>query len=188
MKDLLSAVRLLGLLSFLCGVFYPLVVWGAGQLIFPAQAKGNLVRQDGVVIGSRLLGQSFSDPRYFWGRPSATAPFPYNPRASAGSNLGPTNPQLAQLVAERVQALGANSSNPLPADLASASASGLDPHISPEAAFYQVERVAMARGLSAEEVEAIVQNQVEGPFLGIFGAPRVNVLELNLELERLNRR
>ena len=186
MKEFWTGARLLGVLALLCGVLYPLLVWGLGQLIFPEQARGSLVRQDGVVVGSRLLGQSFSSPGYFWGRPSATAPFPYNPSASAGSNLGPSNPELAQQAAARVQQLGGTQDNPVPADLVSASGSGLDPHISPEAALYQVERVAAVRGLAPARVEELVRAETEAPFLGLFGAERVNVLELNLELDRLS--
>ena len=186
MKELGIGARLLGVLALLCGVLYPLLVWGLGQLIFPTQADGSLIRQDGVVVGSRLLGQNFSSPGYFWGRPSATAPFPYNPSASAGSNLGPSNPELARQAAERVQELGGTLDNPVPADLVSASGSGLDPHISPAAAFYQVERVAAARGIEPAQLVELIRNEVEAPFLGLFGAERVNVLELNLELDRLS--
>ena len=182
------ALSLFVLLSVLTGVLYPLVVTGIAQVLFPAQANGSLLVQDGRPIGSRLIGQSFTDPRYFWGRPSATAGHPYNALASGGSNLGPLNPALIEAVQARIAALkAADPANPrpIPADLVLASASGLDPHISPAAAVYQVERVARRRGLDAGRVAALVQTHTEGRWLGLLGQPRVNVLELNLALDRL---
>lgn len=182
------ALSLFVLLSVLTGVLYPLVVTGIAQVLFPAQANGSLLVQDGRPIGSRLIGQSFTDPRYFWGRPSATAGHPYNALASGGSNLGPLNPVLLEAVQARIAALqAADPANPrpIPADLVLASASGLDPHISPAAAVYQVERIARRRGLDAGRVAALVQTHTEGRWLGLLGQPRVNVLELNLALDRL---
>ena len=182
------ALSLFVLLSVLTGVLYPLVVTGIAQVLFPAQANGSLLVQDGRPIGSRLIGQSFTDPRYFWGRPSATAGHPYNALASGGSNLGPLNPALIEAVQARIAALKvADPANPrpIPADLVLASASGLDPHISPAAAVYQVERVARRRGLDAGRVAALVQAHTESRWLGLLGQPRVNVLELNRALDRL---
>lgn len=182
------ALSLFVLLSVLTGVLYPLVVTGIAQVLFPAQANGSLIVQDDRPIGSRLIGQAFTDPRYFWGRPSATAGHPYNALASGGSNLGPLNPALIESVQTRIAALkAADPANPrpIPADLVLASASGLDPHISPAAAVYQVERVARRRGLDAGRVAALVQAHTEGRWLGLLGQPRVNVLELNLALDRL---
>ena len=182
------ALGLFVLLSVLTGVLYPLLVTGIAQVLFPAQANGSLIVQDGQPIGSRLIGQSVTDPRYFWGRPSATAGHPYIALASGGSNLGPLNPALIESVQARIAALkAADPANPrpIPADLVLASASGLDPHISPAAAVYQVERVARRRGLDAGRVAALVQAHTEGRWLGLLGQPRVNVLELNRALDRL---
>ncbi|MCC7543027.1 MAG: potassium-transporting ATPase subunit KdpC [Deltaproteobacteria bacterium] len=186
------AVLLLALVTLITGVVYPLVVTGAAQAIFPAQASGSLIESHGRVVGSRLIGQSFDDPRYFWGRPSATGPWPYNAAASAGSNLGPTHPALTTAVRERGAALRAaepeRGSAPIPVDLVTASGSGLDPHISPAAALYQVHRVAAARGLAEDRVLSLVLEHVEGRSLGVLGEPRVNVLLLNVELDELARR
>jgi K+-transporting ATPase ATPase C chain len=169
----------------LTGFVYPLVVTGLAQLAFPHRAGGSLIEVDGRVVGSELLGQPFSGPRYFWSRPSATAPA-YNGAASAGSNLGPTNPALAERVAATVAALrAAHSDAPIPVDLATASASGLDPHISPAAARYQVARVARERGLAETEVARLVAEHTAARQLGILGEARVNVLQLNLALDRL---
>ena len=182
------ALSLFVLLSVLTGVLYPLVVTGIAQVLFPAQANGSLLVQDGRPIGSRLIGQAFTDPRYFWGRPSATAGQPYNALASGGSNLGPLNPALLVAVQARIAALQAAdpaNPHPIPADLVLASASGLDPHISPAAAVYQIERVAQRRGLDTGRVAALVQAHTEGRWLGLLGQPRVNVLELNRALDRL---
>lgn len=181
------AAVLLCLLTFVTGAVYPLVVTGIAQLVFTDQANGSLVRALGSVVGSALIGQGFDDPAYFWGRPSATAPHPYNAAASSGSNLGPSNPALGQAVGERVAALRAARSTraPVPIDLVTASGSGLDPHVSPAAALYQVDRVAHIRGVSAGRIRALVEQYIEGRTFGIFGEPRVNVLRLNLALDEL---
>ena len=189
MKTLIRpAVTLFILLSVITGLIYPLLVTGIGQALFPQQAVGSLIERDGKLIGSRLIGQPFTDPKYFWGRPSATSPYPYNAAASGGSNLGPLNPALKEAVKSRVKALriaDPGNAAPVPVDLVTASASGLDPHISPAAAEYQVTRVARARGLAPETVRNLVTQQTENRQWGIFGEPRVNVLELNLALDPL---
>jgi potassium-transporting ATPase KdpC subunit len=180
------AIVSLGLLTLVSGVAYPLLVTGIAQLLFPWQANGSLILKDGYPVGSALVGQPFDDPKYFWSRPSATSPFPDNAAASTGSNLGPTNPALAEAVKSRVEALRAadpGNTAPVPVDLVTASGSGLDPHISPAAAFYQVHRVAKARGLDESAVRQLVQQHIEGRQLGILGDPRVNVLRLNLALD-----
>jgi len=189
MKTLIRpAVTLFILLSVITGLIYPLLVTGIGQALFPQQAAGSLIERDGKLVGSRLIGQNFTDPKYFWGRPSATSPYPYNAAASGGSNLGPLNPALKEAVKSRVKALriaDPGNAAPVPVDLVTASASGLDPHISPAAAEYQVTRVARARGLAPETVRNLVTQQTENRQWGIFGEPRVNVLELNLALDPL---
>jgi len=189
MKTLIRpAVTLFILLSVITGLIYPLLVTGIGQALFPQQAAGSLIERDGKLVGSRLIGQPFTDPKYFWGRPSATGPYPYNAAASGGSNLGPLNPALKEAVESRVKALriaDPGNAAPVPVDLVTASASGLDPHISPAAAEYQVMRVARARGLAPETVRNLVTQQTENRQWGIFGEPRVNVLELNLALDPL---
>ena len=189
MKTLIRpAVTLFVLLSVITGLIYPLLVTGIGQAAFPAQAAGSVIERDGKPIGSRLIGQHFTDPKYFWGRPSATAPQPYNAAASGGSNLGPLNPALKEAMEARVQALRAAdpaNTQPIPVDLVTASASGLDPHISPAAADYQIARVARTRGLAPEIVRKLVAAWTEDRQWGIFGEPRVNVLELNLALDGL---
>jgi len=181
------ALVLFVLLSAITGIVYPLAVTGAAQAAFPAQANGSLVAgSDGKTVGSELIGQAFADPKNFWGRPSATGDKPYNGLASGGSNQGPLNPALRDAVAQRIAALReadpARKDVPVPIDLVTASGSGLDPHISPEAARYQVPRVAQARGLPAEAVQALVERHTETPWLGFLGEPRVNVLALNLAL------
>jgi K+-transporting ATPase ATPase C chain len=180
------AIVSLGLLTLVTGVAYPLLVTGIAQLLFPWQANGSLVLKDDRPVGSALIGQPFDDPKYFWSRPSATSPFPDNAAASTGSNLGPTNPALAEAVKSRVEALRAadpGNTAPIPVDLVTASGSGLDPHISPAAALYQVHRVAKARGLDEGAVRQLVEQHIEGRQLGILGEPRVNVLRLNLALD-----
>ncbi|MBP8202263.1 MAG: potassium-transporting ATPase subunit KdpC [Nitrospira sp.] len=174
------------ILTILTGVAYPLAVTAIAQLLFPHQANGSLISKDGKPIGSTLIGQPFDDPKYFWGRPSATAPFPYNAAASSGSNLGPTNPALIETVKMRVAALKAadpGNDTPVPVDLVTASGSGLDPHISPASAEYQVRRVARARGREEAFVRTLVSQHTEGRQLGMLGERRVNVLALNLALD-----
>jgi K+-transporting ATPase ATPase C chain len=186
MKDQMRpALIMLAILTVITGLVYPLTVTGLAHLLFPNQANGSLIVQDGKVLGSKLIGQYCDKPEYFWSRPSATAPFPYNAAASGGSNLGPTNPALIEAVRARVAALRAadpGNDSPVPVDLVTASGSGLDPHISPAAALYQVKRVARARGLDETGVKALVVRHIEGRQFGFLGEPRVNVLELNLAL------
>lgn len=180
------ALTSLVLFTLITGVVYPLVVTGLAQAIFPFQADGSLIVKDGKVVGSALIGQPFHEPKYFWGRPSATSPFGYNAAASSGSNLSPTNPDLIKAVLGRVEALRAvdpGNTAPVPVDLVTASGSGLDPHISPAAALYQVSRVARERRLSPDTVRALVERHTEGRFLGLLGEARVNVLALNLALD-----
>jgi potassium-transporting ATPase KdpC subunit len=180
------AILLLVVLTVLTGVVYPLVMTGIAQVLFPRQANGSLIVVGGKVVGSELIGQPFDDPRYFWSRPSATSPFPYNAGSSSGSNQGPTNPALAEAVKGRVDALRAadpGNTAPVPVDLVTASASGLDPHVSPAAALYQVSRVAKARKLEESAVRQLVEQHTEERQWGFFGEPRVNVLELNLALD-----
>lgn len=182
------ALAFFTVLTLVTGVVYPLVVTGVAQTLFPSQAAGSLVMKDGKPVGSALIGQNFSDPRNFWGRPSATSPQPYNAAASSGSNQGPLNPALTDAVKGRIEALRAadpDNKALVPVDLVTASASGLDPHISPAAARYQAGRVAKARGLPVDKVQALVDQQVETPLLGLLGEPRVNVLQLNLALQAL---
>jgi K+-transporting ATPase ATPase C chain len=178
---------LFALLTVLTGLVYPLAVTGIGKAVFPNQVSGSLVVRDGKAVGSSLIGQSFQEPKYFWGRISATSPMPNNATASGGSNLGPTNPALIEAVRGRIDALKAadpDNSLPIPVDLVTASASGVDPHVSPAAALYQVGRVARARHLDADKVRQLVMDHVETPQWGIFGEARVNVLLLNLDLDR----
>jgi K+-transporting ATPase ATPase C chain len=185
-QHLRPALMTLLLLTILTGVVYPLVVTGIAQVVFPFQANGSLIVKGGNPVGSALIGQPFDDPRYFWGRPSATTPFGYNAGSSSGSNLSPTNPDLIKAVQGRVDALHAadpGNSAPVPVDLVTTSGSGLDPHISPAAALYQVSRVARERKLDAAKVRELVEQHTEGRFLGMLGEPRVNVLALNLALD-----
>lgn len=177
-------------LSVVTGVVYPAAVTLIAQAVFPHRASGSLIERHGKVAGSELIGQVFDDPRYFWGRPSATTPFGYNAASSNGSNLGPTNPDQLKNVKERVEALRQahpDQRGPVPADLVTASASGLDPHISPAAAGFQVTRVARARNMSVEEVSRLVAAHTEGRTFGVLGEPRVNVLRLNLALDETTR-
>ncbi len=189
MKTLLRpAVSLFVVLTVVTGVAYPLVVTGLAKAAFPEAAAGSLIVKEGKAIGSSLIGQNFSDPKYFWGRPSATGPMPYNAGASSGSNQGPLNPALVDAAKGRIDALRAadpDNQLPIPADLVNASASGLDPHISPEAAAYQVARVARQRHLPATDLKALVSQHTEGRQWGVFGEPRVNVLQLNIALDAL---
>jgi K+-transporting ATPase ATPase C chain len=180
------ALIMLVVLSVLTGLVYPAVVTGVAQLVFPRQANGSLIVKDGKTVGSTLIGQPFDDPKYFWGRPSATSPFPYNAAASSGSNQGPTNPALLDAVKGRVEALRTadpGNTAPVPVDLVTASGSGLDPHISPAAALYQVGRVARARKMDEAAVRQLIERHTEGRQLGFLGEPRVNVLTLNLALD-----
>ncbi len=180
------AILSLVVLTVVTGIIYPLIVTGIAQAVFPSQANGSLIVKDGKSVGSALIGQPFDDAKYFWSRPSATSPFSDNAGASSGSNLSPTNPDLVKAVQGRVDALRAadpGNTAPVPVDLVTASGSGLDPHISPAAALYQVSRVARERKLDPQAVRQLVDRHTEGRLMGIFGEPRVNVLQLNLALD-----
>jgi K+-transporting ATPase ATPase C chain len=192
--QLRPAIVVLILMAFLTGLAYPLLVTGIAQVFLPRQANGSLIVSNGRLVGSELIGQSFDDPGYFWGRLSATGTFPYNAfnaenlTASSGSNDGPLNPALLKAVKARIDALrqaDPGNDSPIPVDLVTASASGLDPDISPAAAFFQVPRVARVRGLSEAAVHALVQQRIQPRQLGFLGEPRVDVLELNLALDRM---
>jgi len=190
LKELKPALLMLALLTVLTGALYPALITGLAQTLFPGEANGSLIKQDGKVVGSALVGQPFSDPKHFWTRPSATGPVPYNAGASSGSNLGPLNPALEEAVKARIDALKASDPTqtaPIPVDLVTASGSGLDPHISPAAARWQAPRVARIRSLSEAEVAKLIDAHTEGRQLGLLGEPRVNVLMLNLALDRLAR-
>jgi K+-transporting ATPase ATPase C chain len=186
MKTIRPAIVSLFVFTVITGIIYPLGVTGIAHLLFPVQTNGSIIVKDGKPAGSVLIGQPFDDPKYFWGRLSATSPFPYNSAASSGSNMAQTKPDLVKQAKERISVLratDAQASASVPADLATASGSGLDPHISPAAAEYQIKRVAKARGLDEAKVRAIVTQHTEGRQLGILGEPRVNVLKLNLALD-----
>jgi potassium-transporting ATPase KdpC subunit len=188
-RSIRSAVSLLIAMTILLGIAYPLLITGIAKLAFPRQAEGSLLHADGKLIGSTLIGQSFSDPKYFWGRPSATSPQPYNGSASGASNLGPLNPALLDAVKANAKALhdaDPDNQQPIPVDLVTASGSGLDPEISIAAAQYQAARVARARNLAVERVEALINAHQEGRLFGFIGERRVNVLTLNLALDRMN--
>lgn len=189
LKELKPALVMLLVLTMITGAAYPALVTGLARLMYPLEANGSLVEKDGKVLGSALIGQPFSDPKYFWGRPSATALMPYNAANSGGSNLGPTNPALAEAVESRIQALKAadpTQLEPIPVDLVTASASGLDPHISPAAALWQAPRIAHLRGMALDSVRQLIETHTEGRQFGFFGEPRVNVLRLNLALDGMN--
>ncbi len=183
-----TALILLIVLTVLTGLLYPLAVTGLAQLLFPTQANGSLIEHNNRVIGSRLIGQSFTSNAYFWGRPSATSPYPYNGEASSGSNSGPTNPSFLATVEDRIAQLkqaSPQNNNAIPVDLVTASGSGLDPDISPQAAFYQVARIAKTRNLSEKEIQSLIQQYTQHRTFGLLGEPRINVLELNLALDHL---
>lgn len=187
-RQLKIALIFLGIFTIITGIIYPLFVTGIAQAFFNHQANGSLITENGTGVGSDLIGQPFSDPKYFWGRLSATSPYPYNAAASSGSNLGPSNPALLNEVKARIDALKAvdpDNASPIPVDLVTSSGSGLDPAISIAAANYQVARVARYRGLSADKVQTLVNQYTEGRQFGILGEPRVNVLKLNLALDAL---
>lgn len=188
LKELKPALVVFALLTALTGAAYPALITGIAQVAFPDQANGSLIVQDGKAVGSRLIGQNFSDPGHFWGRPSATAPMSANAAASSGSNQGPLNPALEEAVKGRIEALKASDPSqtaPIPVDLVTASGSGLDPHISVAAAQWQVPRVARTRNLSETQVRELIAGNTEGRQLGVLGEPRVNVLVLNLALDKL---
>ena len=187
LKELKPALLIFVILTLITGVAYPALVTAISQLVFKSEANGSLIERGGKAVGSRLIGQPFSDPKYFWGRPSATGPVPDNGAASSGSNLGPLNPALEDAVKARIAALKAadpGNAVAIPVDLVTASGSGLDPEISPAAAAYQVARVARARGLGPDAVQQLVGAHTEGRQLGLLGEPRVNVLALNLALDQ----
>ncbi|MCR6479978.1 potassium-transporting ATPase subunit KdpC [Variovorax sp. ZS18.2.2] len=180
------AIVLFALLSALTGLIYPMAVTGAAKAVFPKEAAGSLIVLDGTTVGSKLIGQNFSDPKHFWGRPSATAPQPYNASASGGANQGPLNPALTDAIKARVEALRAadpGNTAPVPVDLVTASGSGLDPDISPAAARYQAARVARVRGVPVEQINALIEKNTQGALWGLLGESRVNVLALNLALD-----
>ena len=189
LEQLKTSILSLIVLSVLTGILYPLGMTGLAQGLFPKQANGSLILKEGKPIGSTLIGQPIDDPKYFWSRLSATGPQSYNASNSSGSNLGPTNPALVQEIQGRIDALhkaDQDNHEPIPVDLVTSSGSGLDPHITPAAAYYQVKRVAKIRGASEESLRALVARHTAGRFLGLLGEPAVNVLELNLELDSVS--
>lgn len=188
MSLLRPALVLFGGLTVITGLAYPYAITGVSQLLFSDAANGSLIERNGKVVGSELIGQTFTSDKYFWSRPSATGPEPYNAAASSGSNLGPTNPALHDAVKGRIEALRAahpDQTGPVPVDLVTASGSGLDPHITPAAAYYQANRVAKARGIAADTINSLIERQIEGRTFGVLGEPVVNVLQLNLALDEL---
>ena len=190
LQSTLQSLRALIVFTVITGIAYPLIVTGIAQVAFNDKANGSLILQNNKILGSSLIGQPFSDPKYFWSRGSGTSPQPYNGASSSGANLGPTNPALKEAIEGRVKALrdaGADPAKPVPADLATASGSGLDPNISPAAAEYQIPRVAKARSIPEEKLKELVRKHIEGRQLGILGEPRVNVLRLNLALDSLSK-
>jgi len=192
-KKLRPAITLFILLTLITGVIYPLLVTGVGRLFFPDKVDGSFIIRNDKIIGSALIGQNFTDPKYFWGRPSATVDYPYNASASGGSNLGPLNPALIEQVKQRIHILQqyphptSSSFKSVPVDLVTASASGIDPHISPAAAFYQILRVAAARGVSQEKLRELVQAHIQNNFYNLFTTPVVNVLLLNIAVDELDK-
>ena len=189
LKQFKTALIMLGIFTVITGIIYPLFITGIGQALFHRQASGSLISENGTIVGSELIGQPFNDPKYFWGRLSATSPYPYNAAASSGSNYGPSNPALVEAVENRVAALKAidpDNNAPIPVDLVTASGSGLDPDISIAAAEYQAARVARYRGLTEILVKDFIKKYSEGRQLGFLGEPRVNVLKLNLALDNLD--
>lgn len=188
LRQLKIAISMLLIFSFITGIVYPLVITGIAQLFFPFRANGSLIKREGKIIGSILIGQSFTRPEYFWSRPSATTPYAYNAINSSGSNFGPGNPAFLSILQQRVAWLQQTTPRPnslIPVDLVTASASGLDPHISPISAFYQAERIAKARNLPVNEIEDLIRQHVYYSTCNLFGEPRVNVLKLNMELDKL---
>jgi K+-transporting ATPase ATPase C chain len=188
LEQLKISIRTLIVFSVLTGILYPVVMTAMAQALFPFQSNGSLILQGGKAVGSALIGQPFDDPKYFWSRLSATGPYAYNASNSSGSNLGPTNPALLQEIQGRIDALkkaDADNKELIPVDLVTSSASGLDPHITPAAALYQLKRVARVRGLSEDAVRPLIARSTEGRFLGLLGEPSVNVLKLNLALDGL---
>lgn len=187
-EQIRSAILMFVILSLLTGIFYPVFITGVAYIFFPHQATGSMLYQNNKLLGSALIGQEFTDPKYFWGRISETSPVAYNSSSSSGSNLGPSNPALIERVKARIRTLkefDPNNTNPVPIDLVTSSASGLDPHISIAGAYYQIPRVARMRGLTEDTVKAIVNKHTNSRIFGLIGEPIVNVLELNLELDSI---
>lgn len=188
LKQIKISLILLGLMTILTGLLYPLCVTGIAQLLFPWQANGSLIKENNKLIGSALIGQSFDSPNYFWGRPSATSPYPYNAASSSGSNMGPSNPAFLETVKERINHLQKNdlaNHQLIPVDLVTASGSGLDPDISPLAAFYQAPRIAKANHIPEKQIEDLIKNLIHPRRFGILGEPRINILALNIALNQL---